>query len=107
LPAAAQQPPTNPPGVEVKTPRVQVQVRAPHVESPQAQARPAHHALAVRASEIQGMDVRNPAKEELGSVEDLVINVPQGRIEYAALSFGGFAGIGDKLFAVPWDAMQV
>ena len=32
---------------------------------------------------------------------------PDGRVEYAAVSFGGFLGIGDKLFAVPMDAIHL
>ena len=35
-----------------------------------------------------------------------MIDIPTGRIAYAVLTFGGFLGIGDKLFAVPWDAMS-
>lgn len=75
-------------------------------ETQPAAEQPVVRGLAVRASQIQGMEVRNPAKEELGTVEDLVIDLQQGRVEYAALSFGGFAGIGNKLFAVPWDTLK-
>ena len=62
--------------------------------------------MAHRASEIQGMSVENSAGKELGTVQDIVIDVRAGQIRYAALSYGGFLGIGDKLFAVPWDAFQ-
>jgi len=58
-----------------------------------------------RASEIAGMDVRNPAGKEIGSVKDLVIDMKAGEVKYAALSYGGFLGLGDKLFAVPFDAL--
>ena len=60
----------------------------------------------VRASDVIGMDVRNNADEDLGSIEDLAINPTTGKIEYAAVSMGGFLGMGDKLFAVPWNAIQ-
>jgi hypothetical protein len=33
--------------------------------------------------------------------------VTQGRIAYAVLSFGGMLGVGDKLFAVPWQALRL
>lgn len=36
-----------------------------------------------------------------------MIDVEQGRIAYAVLSFGGFMGVGDKLFAIPWNALRV
>jgi sporulation protein YlmC with PRC-barrel domain len=60
-----------------------------------------------RASALIGMNVQNAAEKELGEIHDLTINGNTGQIEYAAISFGGFAGIGDKLFAVPWEAMQL
>jgi len=59
------------------------------------------------ADTLQGDRVRNPAGEELGRVEAIMIDIPTGRIAYAVLSFGGFLGIGDKLFAVPWDALRI
>jgi sporulation protein YlmC with PRC-barrel domain len=60
----------------------------------------------VRASEIIGTSVKNKAEEELGSINDLVIDPVDGQIAYAAVSMGGFLGVGDKLFAVPWDAIE-
>jgi sporulation protein YlmC with PRC-barrel domain len=61
---------------------------------------------AVRASEIIGTPVKNESEEELGAINDLVIDPVDGRIAYAAVSMGGFLGVGDKLFAVPWDAIE-
>ncbi len=58
----------------------------------------------LRASDIEGMTVTNGSGKELGTVNDLVIDTHKGRVNYAALSYGGFMGLGDKLFAVPWDA---
>lgn len=60
-----------------------------------------------RASEAVGMQVRNAGGEKLGKVEDIVIGTNAGNIRYLALSFGGFLGVGDKYFAVPWDAVMV
>lgn len=51
--------------------------------------------------------VVNAAGEELGRIEELMIDVPSGRIAYAVLSFGGFLGFGDKLFAVPFEALAM
>lgn len=55
----------------------------------------------VRASKLIGMDVRNTQGERLGEIKDLVIDVNSDRVHYAILSFGGFLGVGDKLFAYP------
>jgi len=51
-------------------------------------------------------DVVNPAGEDLGEIEDFVIDAANGRIRYAVLSFGGFLGMGEKFFAVPWEALR-
>jgi sporulation protein YlmC with PRC-barrel domain len=45
--------------------------------------------------------------QDIGKLEELMIDVITGRIAYAVLSFGGFLGIGDKLFAIPWSAIAV
>ena len=59
----------------------------------------------LRAGALAGARVRNPAGEDLGKIEELMIDIPTGRLAYAVISFGGFLGIGDKLFAVPWQAL--
>lgn len=61
----------------------------------------------VRASELIGVEVKNHNDEDLGSIEDLAIDPKSGKIAYAAVSMGGFLGMGDELFAVPWDAIQL
>jgi sporulation protein YlmC with PRC-barrel domain len=59
------------------------------------------------ASTLTGDRVRNSAGEDLGKVEQIMIDIPSGRVAYAVVSFGGFLGIGDKLFAVPWNALRI
>lgn len=58
------------------------------------------------ASTISGDSVRNSAGDDLGNIKDLMIDLSSGRVAYAVLSFGGFLGMGDKLFAVPFKALQ-
>ena len=53
-----------------------------------------------------GSKVVNAQNEDLGKIEDLVIDAGAGRIAYAVLSFGGFLGMGDKYFAIPWNAFR-
>jgi PRC-barrel domain len=58
----------------------------------------------VRANkDIIGTKVVNPQNEDLGKIEDLIVD-SSGRISYAVLSFGGFLGLGDKDFAIPFNA---
>lgn len=59
------------------------------------------------ATTLIGDDVRNAQGEDLGKVTDMVIDLRNGRTAYVVLDFGGFLGMGNKLFAVPWEAMSV
>jgi sporulation protein YlmC with PRC-barrel domain len=59
------------------------------------------------ADTLVGDRVVNLQKEDLGKIEHLMIDLGTGRIAYAVLSFGGFLGMGDKLFAIPWSALAV
>src|ERR1700693_59169 len=57
------------------------------------------------ASTLAGDQVQNTAGENLGKVDEIMIDIPAGKVAYAVLSFGGFLGMGNKLFAVPWRAI--
>jgi sporulation protein YlmC with PRC-barrel domain len=60
----------------------------------------------VRASKIIGETVVNRQSENMGKILDLVIDAKNNRVTYAVLDFGGFLGIGNKLFAIPWGAFE-
>jgi sporulation protein YlmC with PRC-barrel domain len=59
------------------------------------------------ASTLSGDDVVNRQGEKLGTIEEIMLDVLTGRIAYAVLSAGGFLGIGDKLFAIPWRSLTL
>jgi sporulation protein YlmC with PRC-barrel domain len=59
------------------------------------------------ATSLMSDDVYNQKEEKLGSIKDLMLNIHTGTVSYAVLSFGGFLGMGEKLFAVPWSAMTL
>ena len=59
------------------------------------------------ASTLIGDRVRNSQDEELGTIKEIMLDMRTGQVSYAVLSFGGFLGMGDKLFAVPWDALTL
>jgi len=59
------------------------------------------------ANTLIGEDVYNREEESLGDIKEFMLDVKTGKVSYAVLSFGGFLGIGDKLFAVPWHALQL
>ena len=54
---------------------------------------------------IIGSKVLNVKGETLGKIENLVVDIDSGIIVYAVLECGGFLGIGDKLYPVPWEAL--
>jgi sporulation protein YlmC with PRC-barrel domain len=51
--------------------------------------------------------VKNLNGETLGAIEDMMIDLETGKVAYAVLSFGGVLGMGNKLFAIPWQAMTL
>jgi sporulation protein YlmC with PRC-barrel domain len=57
------------------------------------------------ASDLVGMKVVSEQGESLGKIEDIVVH-PGGETAYAVLSFGGWLGMGDKLFAMPWSVLR-
>ena len=59
------------------------------------------------SSSLVNTDVKNTENQDIGTITDLMIDITHGKIAYAVLSFGGFMGFGDKLFAIPWRALTV
>src|SRR6266516_4841431 len=58
------------------------------------------------SKKLVGTTVINKQGEKLGTIDDLVIDLESGKVVYAALSVGGVLGIGDKLFAVPFEEFK-
>lgn len=57
----------------------------------------------VKASEVTDVDVKNPAGESLGNINEVVIDKTSGKVSYLVLNFGGVLGFGNKFFAIPWN----
>ncbi len=53
------------------------------------------------------MKVVSPQGENIGEVEQMVIDPKSGQISSLVVSVGGFLGIGDKNVAMPWDQFQM
>lgn len=60
----------------------------------------------VKASSIIGTGVVNPKGDSLGDIKEVVIDPRSGKVAYAVVSFGGFLGMGEKLFAIPFSAFE-
>ena len=59
------------------------------------------------ASSLSADRVKNPEGEDLGKLDEIMIDVPTGRVAYAVVSFGGILGMGAKLFAIPWTSFTL
>ncbi|MEX2595108.1 MAG: PRC-barrel domain-containing protein [Anditalea sp.] len=58
------------------------------------------------SSSLSGTNIRNLKGENIGEIKDLMIDWKNGTVAYAVLSFGGFLGLGEKLFAIPLEAFN-
>jgi sporulation protein YlmC with PRC-barrel domain len=79
------------------------------------EARPANASLSQSKSvvirslpskKLVGSNVQNNKNETVGSIEDIVVDLESGKVDYVALSVGGVLGIGDKLFAIPFRELH-
>ncbi len=59
------------------------------------------------ADTLIGDSVVNGQEEDLGEIKEIMLDTRTGQVAYAVLSFGGFLSMGEKLFAVPWQALQL
>lgn len=59
------------------------------------------------AKTLIGEEVINLKSEDLGIIKEIMLDMRTGKVAYAVMSFGGFMGVGDKLFAVPWTALTL
>jgi sporulation protein YlmC with PRC-barrel domain len=59
------------------------------------------------ATSIIGDKVENPLGETLGKIDNLMVNLNDGRVEYAVVEMGSFLGLGGKLFAIPFSQLQI
>jgi len=60
-----------------------------------------------RASKIIGTSIRNLQDESIGKVDNLVVDLPAGRVVAVVVSTGGFLGLGSELSAIPPSAFHV
>jgi len=60
----------------------------------------------IRAGQLQGMNLQNLQGKSVGEIKDLVIDAQTGHVRYVAVTYGGFLGVGDKMFAVPFAAIK-
>jgi hypothetical protein len=60
----------------------------------------------IGSDKVQGTAVYGPDGDKIGSIERVMIEKRTGRVSYAVLSFGGFLGIGDDHYPLPWPSLK-
>ncbi len=65
-----------------------------------------HSNQVVRTIDVIGKKVIDSELKDLGKIEEIVLDKVSGETRYAVLSFGGFLGLGDKLYAIPWKSIN-
>jgi sporulation protein YlmC with PRC-barrel domain len=61
----------------------------------------------VYGSKVIGSSVHNTQGENLGKIDDLIIDPRNARIKAAVISVGGVLGIGAKSVAIPWEQISM
>lgn len=59
------------------------------------------------SSTLTGDPIVDAEGDKLGTLKEIMLDLTDGRVAYAVLARGGFGGMGEKLFAVPWSMLQV
>jgi sporulation protein YlmC with PRC-barrel domain len=59
------------------------------------------------ATSIISDKLENSQGEELGTIDNLMINLSTGMVEYVVVEFGAFLGVGGKLFAIPFADLRI
>ena len=60
----------------------------------------------IGSDKVQGTAVFDADGNKVGSIERVMIEKTSGRVSYAVLSFGGFLGIGDDHYPLPWPSLK-
>jgi sporulation protein YlmC with PRC-barrel domain len=62
---------------------------------------------AMSAGTLVGDTVKNRREEDIGNLEEIMIDLETGQVSYVVLAAGGFLGLGEKFFAIPWEMVSV
>jgi sporulation protein YlmC with PRC-barrel domain len=60
----------------------------------------------IGSDKVEGTAVRKPDGEKVGVIERVMIDKRSGRVAYAVMSFGGFLGIGEDYYPIPWERLR-
>jgi sporulation protein YlmC with PRC-barrel domain len=64
------------------------------------------HTQAIRANKVIGTAVKDSQGDNIGKVEDIVLDKTSNNIMFAVVGFGGILGMGEKFHSVPWTVLN-
>ena len=59
----------------------------------------------IASDRVIGTEVRRPDGSKVGRIERLMLDKASGRVAYAVMSFGGFLGLGEDYYTLPWSVL--
>jgi hypothetical protein len=60
----------------------------------------------IGSDKVEGTAVFGPDETKIGSIERVMIDKVSGRVSYAVLGFGGFLGLGNDHYPLPWQSLK-
>lgn len=60
----------------------------------------------IASDKVEGTRVYGADGKRIGSIERLIIGKRSGQVAYAVLGFGGFLGIGEDHYPIPWAKLS-
>ncbi len=60
----------------------------------------------IASDKVEGTRVYNADGEHLGSIHNFMVDKLSGKVEYAVMTFGGFLGIGERFYPLPWQTLN-
>jgi hypothetical protein len=60
----------------------------------------------ISSEDVEGTNVYDMRGSKIGAIDHLMIDKVSGRVAFAVMSFGGFAGLGESHYPLPWGALN-
>lgn len=60
----------------------------------------------IASDKVEGTKVFDASGERIGAIERILVEKRSGKVSYAVLSFGGFLGMGEDHYPLPWSKLN-
>src|SRR5580704_3370466 len=61
--------------------------------------------MLIGSDKVEGTPVFRPNGDRIGQIERVMIDKLSGKVSYAVMSFGGFMGVGEDYYPLPWSLL--